>query len=148
MHDKTLFFFDRKALAAANNTEITSKLIDMRFNGDDVDGRLFINAQLGAAPSSGVVRFKVLTSYDGSTWVDLLAVNNSGATLYTGRLPLGIRRYLKAEAKVTTELNAANTVFAEITDAIENGLDMNLVQKSPDTDQAAAGDAVRASVEG
>ena len=120
----------------------------MRFNGDDVDGRLFINAQLGAAPSSGVVRFKVLTSYDGSTWVDLLAVNNSGATLYKGRLPLGIRRYLKAEAKVTTELNAANTVFAEITDAIENGLDMNLVQKSPDTDQAAAGDAVRASVEG
>ena len=148
MHDKTLFFFDRKALAGANNTEITSKLIDMRFNGDDVDGRLFINAQLGAAPSSGVVRFKVLTSYDGSTWVDLLAVNNSGATLYKGRLPLGIRRYLKAEAKVTTELNAANTVFAEITDAIENGLDMNLVQKSPDTDQAAAGDAVRASVEG
>lgn len=148
MHDKTLFFFDRKALAAANNTEITSKLIDMRFNGDDVDGRLFINAQLGAAPSSGVVRFKVLTSYDGSTWVDLLAVDNSGATLYKGRLPLGIRRYLKAEAKVTTELNAANTVFAEITDAIENGLDMNLVQKSPDTDQAAAGDAVRASVEG
>lgn len=148
MHDKTLFFFDRKALAAANNTEITSKLIDMRFNGDDVDGRLFINAQLGAAPSSGVVRFKVLTSYDGSTWVDLLAVDNSGATLYKGRLPLGIRRYLKAEAKVTTELNAANTVFAEITDAIENGLDMNLVQKSPDLDQAAAGDAVRASVEG
>ena len=120
MHDKTLFFFDCKALAAANNTEITSKLIDMRFNGDDVDGRLFINAQLGAAPSSGVVRFKVLTSYDGSTWVDLLAVNNSGATLYKGRLPLGIRRYLKAEAKVTTELNAANTVFAEITDAIEH----------------------------
>ena len=148
MHDKTLFFFDRKALAAANNTEITSKLIDMRFNGDDVDGRLFINAQLGAAPSSGVVRFKVLTSYDGSTWVDLLAVNNSGATLYKGRLPLGIRRYLKAVVKVTTELNAANTVFAEITDAIENGLDMSLVQKSPDTDQAAAGDAVRASVEG
>ena len=147
MHDKTLFFFDRKALAAANNTEITSKLIDMRFNGDDVDGRLFINAQLGAAPSSGVVRFKVLTSYDGSSWVDLLTVNNSGQTLYKGRLPRGVRRYLKAEAKVTTELNAANTVFAEITDAIENGLDMNLVQKSDATDQAAAGDTVRATVE-
>ena len=147
MHDKTLFFFDRKALAAANNTEITSKLIDMRFNGDDVDGRLFINAQLGSAPSSGTVRFKLLTSYDGSSWVELLTVNNSGQTLYKGRLPLGVRRYLKAEAKVTTELNAANTVFAEITDAIENGLDMNLVQKSPDTDQAAAGDAVRAVVE-
>ena len=147
MHDKTLFFFDRKALAAAANTEITSKLIDMRFNGDDVDGRLFINAQLGAAPSSGVVRFKVLTSYDGSSWVDLLTVNNSGQTLYKGPLPRGIRRYLKADAKVTTELNAATTVFAEITDAIENGLDMNLVQKSPDTDQAAAGDTVRAAVE-
>jgi len=147
MHDKTLFFFDRTALAAANNTEITSKLIDNRFNGDDIDGRLFINAQLGAAPSSGVVRFKVLTSYDGSTWVDLLTVNNSGQTLYKGPLPRGIRRYLKAEAKVTTQLNAANTVFAEITNAIENGLDMNLVQKSPDTDQAAAGDAVRAVVE-
>ena len=147
MHDKTLFFFDRKALAAANNTEITSKLIDMRFNGDDVDGRLFINAQLGAVPASGVVRFKLLTSYDGSTWVDLLTVNNSGQTLYKGRLPLGVRRYLKATAKVTTQLNAATTVFAEITDAIENDLDMNLVQKSPDTDQAAAGDTVRASVE-
>ena len=147
MHDKTLFFFDRKPLAATNNTEITSKLIDMRFNGDDVDGRLFINAQLGAAPSEGVVRFKVLTSYDGSSWVDLLTVNNSGATLYKGRLPLGIRRYLKAEAKVTTGLGEANTVFAEITDGIENGLDMNLVQKSSETDQAAAGDAVRAVVE-
>ena len=147
MHDKTLFFFDKKALAAAANTEITSKLIDMRFNGDDVDGHLFINAQLGAAPSSGVVRFKVLTSYDGSTWVDLLTVNNSGQTLYKGRLPRGVRRYLKAEAKVTTQLNAANTVFAEITDHIENGLDMNLVQKSDATDQAAAGDAVRATVE-
>lgn len=147
MHDKTLFFFDRKALAAAANTEITSKLIDNRFNGDDVDGRLFINAQLGAAPSSGVVQFKVQTSYDGSTWVDLISVNNSGQTLYKGRLPRGIRRYLKATAKVTTQLNAANTVFAEITDAIENGLDMNLVQKSPDTDQAAAGDTVRATVE-
>lgn len=147
MHDKTLFFFDRKPLAAANNTEITSKLIDMRFNGDDVDGRLFINAQLGAAPASGVVRFKLLTSYDGSNWVDLLTVNNSGQTLYKGRLPLGVRRYLKAEAKVTTELNAATTVFAEITDAIENDLDMNLVQTSDATDQAAAGDAVRAVVE-
>ena len=147
MHDKTLFFFDRKALAAANNTEITSKLIDMRFNGDDIDGRLFINAQLGAAPTEGVVRFKVLTSYDGSTWVDLLTVNNAGQTLYKGPLPRGVRRYLKAEAKVTTGLGAATTVFAEITDALENGLDMNLVQKSPDTDQAAAGDTVRASVE-
>ena len=147
MHDKTLFFFDRKPLAAAANTEITSKLIDMRFNGDDVDGRLFINAQLGSAPSEGVVRFKLLTSYDGSSWVDLLTVNNSGATLYKGRLPHGIRRYLKAEAKVTTGLGEANTVFAEITDAIENDLDMNLVQKSSETDQAAAGDAVRAVVE-
>ena len=39
MHDKTLFFFDRKALAANNNTEITSKLIDrlsQRVLDDDV----------------------------------------------------------------------------------------------------------------
>ena len=85
--------------------------------------------------------------WNGSTWVDLLTVNNSGATLYKGRLPRGIRRYLKAEAKVTTGLGEANTVFAEITDAIENDLDMNLVQKSSETDQAAAGDAVRAVVE-
>ena len=147
MHDKTLFFFDRKALAAAANTEITSKLIDNRFNGDDVDGRLFINAQLGSAPASGVVQFKLLTSYDGSNWIDLISVNNSGQTLYKGCLPRGVRRYLKATAKVTTQLNAATTVFAEITDAIENGLDMNLVQKSPDTDQATAGDTVRAAVE-
>ena len=104
--------------------------------------------QLGAAPASGVVQFKLLTSYDGSNWVDLISVNNSGQTLYKGRLPRGVRRYLKATAKVTTALAAATTVFAEITDAIENGLDMNLVQKDPATDQAAAGDAVRATVEG
>ena len=148
MHDKTLMFFLNKPLAAAANTEITSKLIDNRFNGDDIDGRLYVNAQLGSAPASGVVQFKVQTSYDGSTWVDLITANNSGQTLYKGRLPRGVRRYLKATAKVTTALAAANTVFAEITDAIENGLDMNLVQKDPATDQAAAGDAVRATVEG
>ena len=148
MHDKTLMFFLNKPLAAAANTEITSKLIDNRFNGDDIDGRLYINAQLGSAPASGVVQFKLLTSYDGSTWVELLSVNNSGQTLYKGRLPRGVRRYLKATATVTTALSAATTVFAEITDAIENGLDMNLVQKDPTIDQAAAGDAVRATVEG
>ena len=99
MHDKTLMFFFNKALAKAANTEITSKLIDTRYNGDDIDGRFFINAQIGEANSDGYVRFKLLTSANGSDWIEVITATNVGATLYKGRLPLGLKRYLKAEVK-------------------------------------------------
>lgn len=145
MHDKTLMFFLNKALAAAANTEIASKLIDTRYNGDDIDGRFFINAQLGASASNGYVRFKLLTSANGSDWIDVITATNVGATLYKGRLPLGLKRYLKAEVKVLTGLDAATTVFAEITDALEHGLDTARVQGTEDV--AKQGDAVRAVVE-
>lgn len=145
MHDKTLMFFLNKALAKAANTEITSKLIDTRYNGDDIDGRLFINAQLGSSESNGYVRFKLLTSADGSTWTDVITATNVGAKLYEGRLPLGLKRYLKAEVKVLTQISDATTVFAEITDALEHGLDTARVQGTEDV--AKQGDAVRAVVE-
>lgn len=145
MHDKTMMFFLNKALAAAANTEITSKLIDTRYNGDDIDGRLFIKAQLGAPASDGYVRFKLLTSANGSDWSDAITATNAGAKLYEGRLPLGLKRYLKAQVKVVTGLDAATTVFAEITDALEHDLDTARVQKSEDV--AKQGDAVRAVVE-
>ena len=146
MHDKTMIFFLNKALAKAANTEITSKLIDFRYNGDDIDGRLFIKAQLGAPATNGYVRFKVLTSADGSTWVDAITATNVGAKLYEGRLPLGLKRYVKAEVKVLTQIADATTVFAEITDSLDHDLDTARVQKTEDV--AAAGDAVRATVEG
>ena len=111
MHDKTLAFFLKKALAKAANTEITSKLIDTRYNGDDIDGRLFINAQLGAPATNGYVRFKLLTSADGDSWTDVITATNVGAKLYAGRLPLGLKRYLKAEVKVLTQIADATTVF-------------------------------------
>jgi hypothetical protein len=159
MHDKTLMFFLNKALAKAANTEITSKLIDFRYNGDDIDGRLFVRAQLGAPQTDGYVRFKVLTSADGSTWVDAITATNVGAKLYEGRLPLGLKRYLKAEVKVLTQISDATTVFAEITDSIDAELDTTRVQKwqgipSGGTvpegmeDLAKTGDSVRATVEG
>ena len=119
MHDKTLIFFLNKALAAAANTEISSKLIDTRYNGDDIDGRLFVKAQIGAPASDGYVRFKLRTSANGSDWIDVITATNVGAKLYEGRLPLGLKRYLKAEVKVLTGLDAATTAFAEITDALE-----------------------------
>ena len=145
MHDKTLMFFLNKALAKAANTEITSKLIDTRYNGDDIDGRLFINAQIGEANSDGYVRFKLLTSANGSDWTDVITATNVGATLYKGRLPLGLKRYLKAEVKVLTQIANATTVFAEITDALEHDLDTARVQGTEDV--AKQGDAVRAVVE-
>jgi hypothetical protein len=145
MHDKTLMFFLNKALAKAANTEITSKLIDTRYNGDDVDGRLFINAQLASAETNGYVRFKLLTSANGSDWDDVITATNVGATLYKGRLPLGLKRYLKAEVKVLTQIENATTVFAEITDALEHDLDTARVQGTEDV--AKQGDAVRAVVE-
>ena len=145
MHDKTLMFFLNKALDKAANTEITSKLIDTRYNGDDIDGRFFIKAQLGAPETNGYVRFKVLTSADGSTWTDVITATNVGATLYKGRLPLGLKRYLKAEVKVLTQIGNATTVFAEITDALEHDLDTARVQGTEDV--AKQGDDVRAVVE-
>ena len=145
MHDKTLMFFLNKALAKAANTEITSKLIDTRYNGDDIDGRLFINAQIGEANTDGYVRFKLLTSANGSDWTDVITATNVGATLYKGRLPLGLKRYLKAEVKVLTQIANATTVFAEITDALEHDLDTARVQGTEDV--AKQGDAVRAIVE-
>ena len=159
MHDKTLAFFMNKALAATQNTEITSKLIDFRYNGDDIDGRLFIKAHLGAPATDGYVRFKVLTSADGSVWTDVITATNVGAKLYEGRLPLGLKRYVKAEVKVLTAIDAATTVFAEITDSLDHGLDTSRVQKwqgipSGGTvpegmeNLAKTGDSVRATVEG
>ena len=145
MHDKTLIFFLNKALAATQNTEITSKLIDTRYNGDDIDGRLFIKAQIGAPATDGYVRFKVLTSANGTDWYDVITATNVGAKLYAGRLPLGLKRYLKAEVKVLTAIDAATTVFAEITDALEHDLDTARVQGTEDV--AKQGDAVRAVVE-
>ena len=145
MHDKTLMFFLNKALAKAANTEITSKLIDTRYNGDDIDGRFFINAQLGESNSDGYVRFKLLTSANGSDWTDVITATNVGAKLYEGRLPLGLKRYLKAEVKVLTQIANATTVFAEITDALEHDLDTARVQGTEDV--AKQGDAVRAVVE-
>lgn len=145
MHDKTLAFFLKKALAKAANTEITSKLIDTRYNGDDIDGRLFINAQLGAPATNGYVRFKLLTSADGDSWTDVITATNVGAKLYAGRLPLGLKRYLKAEVKVLTQIADATTVFAELTDTLDADLDASRVQKAEDV--AKAGDAVRATVE-
>lgn len=145
MHDKTLIFFLNKALAAAANTEISSKLIDTRYNGDDIDGRLFVKAQIGAPASDGYVRFKLRTSANGSDWIDVITATNVGAKLYEGRLPLGLKRYLKAEVKVLTGLDAATTAFAEITDALEHDLDTARVQGTEDV--AKQGDAVRAVVE-
>lgn len=145
MHDKMLMFFLNKALAATQNTEITSKLIDTRYNGDDIDGRLFIKAQIGAPATDGYVRFKLLTSANGTDWSDVITATNVGAKLYEGRLPLGLKRYLKAEVKVLTAIDAATTVFAEITDALEHDLDTARVQGTEDV--AKQGDAVRAVVE-
>ena len=145
MHDKTLMFFLNKVLAKAANTEITSKLIDFRYNGDDIDGRLFIKAQLGAPATDGYVRFKVLTSADGSSWTDVITATNVGAKLYEGRLPLGLKRYVKAEVKVLTQIADATTVFAEITDSLDHDLDTARVQGTEDV--AKEGDAVRAVVE-
>lgn len=160
LHDKTLFFFNKTALAATAETAISSKLIDMRYIGDDIDGRLFVNAVLDAAPSAGAATFKLLTSADGSDWTEVLSQANVGAVLYKGRLPLGLKRYVKATVTVGgTNLNAARTVFAEITDTIDAELDQGKVQKwngipaggaVPEgmEDLAKSGDTVRATVEG
>ena len=159
LHDKTLFFFNKTALAATAATSIISKLIDLRYNGDDIDGRLFIQAILDAAPTSGSVTFKLKTSDDGSTWTDVLEQTNVGAVLFKDRLPLGLKRYVIATVTVgDSNLDAARTVFAEITDTIDAELDQSKVQKwngipvggsVPEgmEDLAKSGDTVRATVE-
>lgn len=151
LHDKTLIFFQNKALAASANTSITSKLIDLRLNGDDINGKLFVKAYLGAAATDGYVTFKLQTSANGSDWVDVISCTNKGATLYEGRLPLGLKRYCKCTATVgANALAAATTVWGEITDTLDVDLDTSKVQNwapLPTGDLAKAGDTVRASVE-
>lgn len=147
MHDKTLFLFDKVALAAAANTTVNSKLIDNRLNGDDIDGRLFVNARLGASATAGSVKFTLLTSDDGTSWSTLLESSNTAdGALCQARLPLGAKRYLKATAKVATALAAATTVFAELTDTLEHEGPVKVQEWKEDV--AAEGDAVRKTVEG
>ena len=166
LHDKTLFFFNKTALAKTAGTSITSKLIDLRLNGDDIDGRVYINAVLAKAPTAGSVTFVLKTSDDGSSWTDVLSQTNVGEVLYKGRLPLGLKRYLKAtatvdegtgEAGADVNLDAATTVFAELTDTIDhegpvkvqvwNGIPQGGSVPEGMEDLAKTGDSVRATVE-
>lgn len=109
LHDKTLFLFNNAALAKAATTSITSKLIDLRYNGG-LDDNVYVKASLGASATDGYVTFTLQTSYDGSSWVTLISKTNVGATLFEGRLPKGCRRYLKSTVTVGTALAAATTV--------------------------------------
>ena len=164
LHDKTLLFFNKKALAATAGTSITSKLIDFRLNGSDIDGLLFVQAVLGTTPTQGVVTVKLQTSADGSMWTDLISKDVSlDASLISERLPLDTKRYLKMTVTVKTgtgtsgadvNLNAANTVFAEITDTLDyvgpityQGTETSGVRKGYPVNVAGAGDTVRATVE-
>lgn len=167
LHDKTLFFFNKNALAKTAGTEIGSKLIDLRLNGDDIDGRVFVNAVLAKAPTRGSVTFKLLTSDDGTSWTEVISKGNVGEVLFKGRLPLNLCRYLKATAKVDegtgsegadVDLDSATTVFAELTDTIDsegpvkvqkwNGIPVGGTVPEGMEDIAKQGDSVRATVEG
>lgn len=131
LHDKNLIFFNRTALAAAANTKISSKIVDFRYNGDDVDCRLFLHASLGAKPTGAgaAVKTEVMTSADGTTWSKAAEYVSDGEKLVAGPLPHGLKRYVRLDCTVTTALGAANTVFAEITDAVDAELDQTKVQK-------------------
>ena len=152
MHDKMLNFFDRKALATTASGSITSKVVDLRYNGDDIDHQLFVQAFLDAAPTSGAVTFKLQTSDDGETWTDVVQKANSGEKLFAGPLPLGLKRYVRCTASVgETALDAVRTVWAEITDTLDADLNMEKVQKWSSTPGAGPeklapeGDAVHAA---
>lgn len=131
LHDKNLIFFNRTALAAAANTKITSKVVDFRYNGDDVDCRLFLHASLGAKPTGAgaAVKTEVMTSADGTTWSKAAEYVSDGEKLVAGPLPHGLKRYVRLDCTVTTALGAANAVFAEITDVVDAELDQTKVQK-------------------
>ena len=131
LHDKNLIFFNKTALAAALNTKITSKIVDLRYNGDDVDCRLFIRATLGAKPTGAgaAVKTEVMTSANGTNWTKAAEYVSDGEKLVAGPLPHGLKRYVRLECTVTTALGEANTVFAEITDAVDSELDQKKVQE-------------------
>ena len=131
LHDKNLIFFNKTALAADLNTKITSKIVDLRYNGDDVDCRLFIRATLGAKPTGAgaAVKTEVMTSANGTNWTKAAEYASDGEKLVAGPLPHGLKRYVRLECTVTTALGEANTVFAEITDAVDSELDQKKVQE-------------------
>lgn len=140
MHDKNLIMFDRRALAAAAGTSVTSKVVDLRYNGDDLHARMWVNAFMAKAPraaggTASSVQFKLQTSYDGSSWVDLFdktipaTASNDDDVLMRAPVPVGVRRYIRALVTVgSSALASANSVFAEITDTVDHELDGRMVQ--------------------
>ncbi len=150
LHDKTLIFLNSAKLAASAGSKADGKLIDLRLNGQNLDGTIFVNAILKDALTSGSVTFKVETSSDGTTWETLIErTATSGAVLFAGRLPLGTKRYLKASAEVATALAADTEVFAELTDTVdyEGPVTVQAWTANGPEDIAAEGDEVRQKVE-
>lgn len=131
LHDKNLIFFNKVAIAKDASSKISSKIIDLRYNGDDVDCRMFISGTLGAKPTAigASVKTEVMTSANGTAWTKAAEYASSGEKLVAGPLPHGLKRYVRLECTVTTALGEANTVFAEITDAVDSELDQKKVQE-------------------
>lgn len=131
LHDKNLVFFNKVALAKDADSKISSKIVDLRYNGDDVDCRMFISGTLGAKPTDtgASVKTELMTSADGTTWTKAAEYLSDGVRLVAGPMPHGLKRYVRLDCTVAAALGAANTVFAEITDAVDSELDQKKVQK-------------------
>lgn len=150
LHDKTLIFLNRVKLAASAGSKAEGKLVDLRLNGQNLDGTIFVNAVLKDEISSGSVTFKLEASADGTTWETLIEhTATAGAVLCADRLPLGTKRYLKASAEVASALAADTEVFAELTDTVDYEGPVTVQAWTADgpEDIAAEGDAVRQTVE-
>ena len=159
MHDKMLNFFNQKTLAAAATSSLTSQVIDLRYNGDDIDHVLAVRVNLSAAPatpstegaSAPTVTAKLQTSANGTTWTDVLTKTHDGTKLINCALPDGLSRYVRCVVSVgNAAMAAAVKVFGEITDHLDADLDTAKLQKWSTTPGegpeklAPAGDAVHA----
>ncbi len=118
LHDKMLNFYYNKPLAKSTSTAIASRVVDNRFNGENVDNRVFVFAQLGVALADGKVTLKLQTSEDGSSWTDLRTWTNKGKALCAEPLPMGTKRYLRMTA-TNADTENDTSLWAELTDTVD-----------------------------
>lgn len=108
--DRMLSFFEKQTIPTTASTTTAGRVIDMRLNGEDVDHNLSIwIGAVGAAPSAAVTT-KIQTSANGtSNWTDLASQTSNGNVLFSGKMPLGTKRFVRAV--VTTGGSALSAAF-------------------------------------
>lgn len=114
--DRTLSMSENQSVGTAAATVKSTRMIDFRLNGGEVLNEMHIVAMaVGAAPDKTVTT-DLEDSADGVTFalVNGTSQTNVGNTLWKGRVPSGVRRFVRMSYTVSATLSKALVVKAGI----------------------------------